>query len=248
MKLRAAILLVLASGLTSFAATVISNVVKLSTGTLGSFPPGAKGAALFETAGNTVWGSNGVGWSRLGVEATTTDAIPGVPFSPSRINTVNRQSATTFEGGMYLLDRKITFSKIHIRVMTGTNPNCRLRLLIYQTADGKSGVTSLKATVTNFLVNTAGQTTFTMTPAEGSVTLVPGRFYVLWGTEADLFSVRSNFSATLSNITSNVPAALSKVRFTTALTVTAAPPATFDPVASATTNTNGMAPALRLSQ
>lgn len=142
-----------------------------------------------------------------------------------------RTAQTTCEGASYLLTRACTFDRVIVRV-TGKTGTPTGKVLIYQQIAGK-GIGTLYLVATCTLVATATGT-YELEPAEGSVTLVPGVCFILFGrlsTAGGSLTMRtfSNVSRDLCNL--NVPAGCYPQTFTTAIATTSSPSLIISPTA-----------------
>jgi hypothetical protein len=147
------------------------------------------------------------------------------------VNASTRTQPITFEGGSLIVRRRVIFNRIEIRVTAVSAPGVE-QFLLYQTANGGSGVQSLKATCS---VTPGAPGTFVLTPSEGTVTLAEGLCSVLCGRSSagGNVSLRTHTIISLDLITTNVSLDVHPLSFTTTISATTTP-ATFDPRTSPT--------------
>lgn len=143
-----------------------------------------------------------------------------------------RTAQTTLEGGSYLLLRPVTFNRILVRFTGFTAPGT-LKFMIFQRPRGQgvpaAGTPAPRvATVSGFAPGGTGN--FFMTPAEGTVRLYNGVYYVLFGRDSAAGSiiVRTYTISVLDLSNANVEAVTHVTNYSTAILATATP-ATFDP-------------------
>lgn len=191
--------------------------------------PGA-GDFYWSTASGTWRVYDGVAWSALSSETTESGELWPIPEIRTGADSA-RTAQTLFEGGSYIIRRRVTFNRIHVRITSRTGAPT-LRFLLFQAPGGGSGVANRVATVTAFAVP-AGGTNTVLTPTEGSVTLSGGLVYVLWGRDsaAASFGMQVYALQNMNLLTNNVPSGLHPLSWTTALASTSLP-ATFDPRAT----------------
>jgi hypothetical protein len=94
-----------------------------------------------------------------------------------------RAGQANYEGGSFYNDFRVQFNRVLIRLTAATPITAAGRLLIMQTSDGRpasgANLANLKATCA-IAVPGVGAQNVEITPSEGTVTLVPGIFYVIW--------------------------------------------------------------------
>lgn len=167
-----------------------------------------------------------------------------IPLPEGRVTgNSTRSGQTTFEGASYFLRKQATVGNLVVRV-TGHTGVGTLRFLVYQQDDGLSGVATLRGTVTGF--NPGGTGNFTIPFAEGTIKLVPGLVYVLWGRDSavNTITLQTYTTQAVNLMTANVVAATHPTSWTTAVASTTTP-ATFDPT-SGTATASDVIPVFRV--
>ena len=149
--------------------------------------------------------------------------IPEGIYSGDSANAI----AATLCGGSYVSRRVLVFNRIIFRITTWSGTST-LTIQIFQQANGLSGVATRVATVSNY--NPGGAGTFVVAPSEGTIRIVPGRFFILYGrwsgTAAPQF--RSYKLPAVDLLNRNVDIGTHPVAFTTAIAASTTP-ATVDP-------------------
>jgi hypothetical protein len=176
--------------------------------------------------------TNGVDWFVAGVGVgVAPETIEFFPEPETRATgNSTRVAQTVFNGASFRLDRPVTFNRILLRVTAYTAPGS-IRVLFYQKPQGlgaNATPANLVATVAGF--DPGGTGNFLVTPAEGTVTLAAGVYYVLFGRDSAAGSVtlRTYTVLTLDLSNANVDAATHVTNFTTTIAANTSP-ATFDP-------------------
>jgi hypothetical protein len=167
-------------------------------------------------------------------EAPYAETDEYIPQPEAQVTTNStRVAQTTYDGASFALARRVTFNRLILR-LTAVTGTPTLSVLIYQAAQGGSGAgaTSRVATCSLSPVATG---TFTLTPAEGTVTLLPGLVFVLIGrsSAAGSATFRTYTVQTDDLLNANVDVNTHPVSFTTTISATTNP-ATFDPRATPT--------------
>lgn len=182
----------------------------------------------------------GAGTSRLAIEigenvATETGEMILLPEARYQADGT-RGDHTVLEGASFRLHKRVQFNQILVRA-TAQAGAPTLKVLIYQQANGLSGIATLKASVAAFPIPALGN--YVLTPAEGTVTLEPGLCYVLFGRDsaAGTFTMRTWGNVTVDLLNANVPGAPTAVHpttFVTGFAASAANPASINPLVSPT--------------
>lgn len=153
-----------------------------------------------------------------------------------------RESGQDMEGAVYRIDRPVQFNRIISRV-TGAGPALSTyRILIYQQADGLSGVADLVATFPGIAGDAVGNIE-AGPPTQGTVTLVQGICYIVYARDdlavAGAITMRTFTNQNIDLLNGNVPATVYPTSFTfTGVDADDPPPATLDPSAVAANNAN----------
>jgi len=166
--------------------------------------------------------------------APAPDPKDEIPIPEGRVTgSSGRVLQTTFDGASFIVRRPMSFDRILLRI-TGTTSPGSLRLCLYQAPDGSSGSGPLPriATITGFVPGSAGN--FVIPLDEGTVSLLAGLVYVLYGRDSATGSatLRSYTTQNVDGLSSNVDVNVHPTSFITAIAVPLAPaaaPATFDP-------------------
>jgi hypothetical protein len=142
------------------------------------------------------------------------------------------------EGGSYSVGGFFSFNRLHWRIASGATGGETIGIFIYQAPDGGAGVANLVATMSGLDASVGGN--LVATPSEGTVILVPGLCWILYGRDdADAAgpALQTYITAGLNLVNQNVPAGLHPVQLTTTI-LASSPPATFDPTAHTETMSN----------
>ena len=200
-----------------------------------------KGILIFDTTNSDLRVSDGMAWIVTG----GTSIVEHIP-RPEAIITGDstRAGQTNFDGASYLLSMAIRFNTVHFRTTAHGGGAGAMRMLFYQQSAGHAGVTAdLVGSITGFTITNTGLQTATL--SEGTITLQPGIYYVLWGKEAaDSFTVQTYTTAGCNMLTANIPTGLHPVTFTTAVAANTSP-STLNPTSGTATATD-VVPILRL--
>ena len=161
-----------------------------------------------------------------GITAEENEYIPlpeGI-YSGGSANAVG----ATLCGGSYVSRRVLSFNRVIFRIATWTGGGSPLTVQIFQRANGLSGIASRVGTISNY--SPGGTGTFSVALTEGTVQIVPGRFYILYGrwsgTKNPQFVTYKLPAVDLLN--QNVDVDTHPVAFTTAISASTTP-ATIDP-------------------
>ena len=150
-------------------------------------------------------------------------------------------NTTTFAGATYHVPRKCSFANAYMR-LTAADAASAVRIAIYQEASGRAGTAALVATGVKAATGGAEQLVI---PIVGA--LVPGICHVLIGIDsATASTARTWGNLAKDELNQNVPGSLAPVSFTTAITSTVTPPATFSPLSAGLASTADVAPMVRL--
>jgi len=162
-----------------------------------------------------------------------------------------RATSTTYDGASYTLARAVRVSNLVFRNTTATGGGSTIRVHIFQTPSGGSGIATRIATTATAVTTT--NTVWTATFSEGLVTFQPGIIYVLFGKDGGgNVTVNTTALSTTALLTSDVPNTTHPLRFTTTIsTALLSIPATFNPLPTggggqATATVSDVALSLRL--
>jgi len=216
---------------------------------LATAPPVAPVGSMrlyFDTATGTLrYSSSGGAYANAGLPAVETLESPLYTAAPA-IGQGTRALPTTFEGGIYRNPTK-NLSLVNLTLRsTAAAAGAIVRVACYQKSDGTlGGDLPLLFTADSAAFVVAGAQTFTIAVPPG-ITLVPGQYVVLIGRAAapasPTVTMRVWNLPTYELLTSLIPAGRVPYQFTTALLSTVAPPATFNPLISATATATNVCP------
>ena len=131
--------------------------------------------------------------------------------------------ATTLKGASFIVAREFTFNRIIVRATSQAGAPT-LTVQIFQTADGMAGNNPTRiATCTGVAVSAVGN--LVMTPTEGSVTILRGVCYVLFGRDSATgsFVLRSHATQTYDLLNGNIDTDTHVLSFTTTFSATTTP-------------------------
>ena len=171
------------------------------------------------------------------------ETLDATPFPQGPVSgEASRAAPSVFEGSEFFTDRLINVNQILYRIRSLTTPGT-IVLAIYQVPGGGSGDAELLGYATRALTATGVFTDNLST----TITIVPGRFFVVIGKTSGEFSFSAftSQSLTLMNGAGFVPAGLIPTTFTTATTATVTPPSTLVP-SVASPSSGSIAPVIRL--
>lgn len=172
--------------------------------------------------------------------------IPDLEEPAANVDVVTLAPAT-LAGGSYLLPRRVKFNRLIVRVRAFAALATGV-VTIYQEAQGR--VRSPLTRVATCPFTPAANTTFQITPDEGTVLLSAGWLYILWGqaSGAGSFELECYSTGSIALLTASVLAGTHPTIASSAL-ATAAPPASIDPEVGGDLvagTTNDFAPVARL--
>ena len=176
------------------------------------------------------------------------DTLPGAtetadmyPFPEARVGgNATRAAQTTFEGASYIIRRQTQINRLVFRTTNATAPGA-VRILIFQTSNGGSGVASLIGTVSSFAPPTgAGNRVASF--SEGTITLEAGLIYILHGLTSASGSVtlRTYTNQAMDLLSQNVDSGTHPFQFTTAIAANTTP-STFNPLTQGTGTSSNVA-------
>ena len=143
-----------------------------------------------------------------------------------------RAGQSTFEGSSYKIRSRTQFNRVIARLTATPSTPTDVKILIYQTVNGKPGngtnIPQLVATCIQTGI-VGGAQTLTITPSEGTVTILPGVIYLLFGVTLGSATFRVYGQQNYDLMNSNTPTNCHPVAFTTAIS-TATTPTTFNPL------------------
>lgn len=180
-----------------------------------------------------------------GIRAEDAEMIP-IPEGPVQ-GQGQRITQTTFEGASYVIRRRVIFNRMRIR-FNAVPGNGDFVIAIYQEQDGRSGQAALVASAV-FAATAAGA--FDIPVSEGTVQLVPGLCYVLFGrrTGTQQLSVYSKPTIALLCDPAFSAPNLHPTNFRTGISTAAFPPV-FNPLPApggdTTATTTDVTPQIRL--
>lgn len=197
----------------------------------GSLPPDVSpagaGRIYFDSATNTFKISQNGGPYFQGSQLETSELIllpEGRVIAQS-----TRVLQANFDGASIIVRRATSLSRVIFRLTAAVLP-ATVRVLLFQTSSGGSGIANRIASATVALA-VAGAQTQTVIFAEGTVPIKEGILYALFGRSAGAGSgtMRTYATSNYDLLTSNVDNNTHPTMFTTAI-LSSALPATFNPL------------------
>lgn len=175
-------------------------------------------------------GSRGSGGSG---NAPATDGINFYPFDPwvDRVsNGIAVTALTTYIGGLYKAATQLEFNRLVFNCQTFTS-NIAAVVALYQSADGTSVPPFALNSTWGVTVTAAGSFSALRIDGGGNAVILPGMFFGLWGRNgAGTAAITCVNTPTVQGLTlAPIPAGSFPISFSTAIAVTAAPPASIDP-------------------
>jgi hypothetical protein len=148
----------------------------------------------------------------------------------------------TYIGGSYVVRRAATMTRLILR-LTAVTAGAQLRVAMYATPDGTSGIADKLVDATSAVLVAGAQTVTLTFPA---VTFPQGLLYILVGVINNAATLRVYAAAAQDLVNTNVDANTHPLQFTTAISVVGAAPATFNPLTGGTPTTTDVLAIARL--